>query len=109
MNDAPLWRLFVLGGFRLVAPERPEMSAGDKQLELLAYLALEGTATRSRLGGLLWPQRAEHSARKQPGAAPQRMRGAFGEDLVVGQEALALAPQVEVDVGRVSGRRRPRP
>ncbi|MFD1734067.1 hypothetical protein ACFSC4_26970 [Deinococcus malanensis] len=47
---------------------------------------------------MLWPERAETAARNNLVQLLRRMRGAYGEDLVVGQETLALAPQVQVDV-----------
>ncbi len=94
------WRLFVLGGPRLVAPDGRETRPEGKSLALLAYLALEGQSPRSRLAGLLWPERTETAARNNLVQLLRRMRAAHGEDLIVGQETLSLAPGVQVDVLR---------
>ncbi|BDP44030.1 hypothetical protein DAETH_39990 (plasmid) [Deinococcus aetherius] len=98
MNNTPTWRLFVLGGPRLVAPDGRETRPEGKSLALLAYLALEGQAPRSRLAGLLWPERTETAARNNLVQLLRRMRAAHGGALIVGQETLSLAPGVGVDV-----------
>ncbi|MFC4640217.1 ATP-binding protein [Deinococcus hohokamensis] len=105
MSDTPQWRLFLLGEPRLTASDGRELRVEGKSLAVLAYLALEGSAPRSRLAGLLWPERTETAARNNLVQLLRRMRSAHGEELVVGQDTLGLSPQVQVDVkGLLSGR-----
>lgn len=98
MTVSPSWRLMLFGEPRLVAPHGPELRLEGRALAVLAYLALEGPTPRSRLAGLLWPDRSEAAARNNLVQVLRRMRGAHGADLVVGQESLALAPDLHVDV-----------
>jgi len=65
---------------------------------LLTWLALQGLTPRGRLAELLWPDGDPTSAR---GALRQRLyklRQTVGQDLVAGQQALALAPGVQHDL-----------
>ncbi|PYE55382.1 ATP-binding protein [Deinococcus yavapaiensis] len=101
MKSAPTWRLFVLGGFKLVAPDGRKISLGDKQVALLSYLAVEGSATRSQVAGALWPDRTEAAARNNLAQLVKRTRTTLEENLFEGMETLSLAPLVDVDVRRV--------
>ncbi len=70
-----------------------------KSLALLAYLALEGPTSRSRLAGLLWPDTVEATARNNLVIKLRRLRARVGEDLVKADEAtLTLHEHVAVDV-----------
>ncbi|GGO38715.1 hypothetical protein GCM10008949_45730 [Deinococcus humi] len=91
----------MLGEPRLLAPDGRETRPEGKPLALLAYLALEGTVPRSRLAGLLWPERTETAARNNLVQLLRRMRITFGGELITGQETLSLAPSIEVDVRRL--------
>ncbi|MFC4456396.1 BTAD domain-containing putative transcriptional regulator [Deinococcus sonorensis] len=91
------WQLCLLGPPRLVAPDGREVRCEGRPLALLAYLALEGPAPRSRLAGLLWPERTEDGARNNLVQLTRRMARSFGEELVVGQDLLGLAATVSVD------------
>lgn len=68
---------------------------------LLAYLALEGATPRSTLAGLLWPDSEESNARSNLRQVLHRLRGVLGTEVVRGDEALELHPQVEADVARL--------
>ncbi len=64
---------------------------------LLSWLALQGPTARSRVAELLWPGSGEQAR----GTLRQRLyklRHALGVELVVGQQTLALAPQVQHDL-----------
>ena len=91
------WQLRVLGeavlegpGIRFV-PER-------KTAALLAFLALEGSANRSRLAGFLWPESGEERARANLRQLLRRLRNATDDDLLESSDLIRLSSQVEVDV-----------
>ena len=64
---------------------------------VLAYLALEGATSRSKLAGLLWPESSEATARNNLAQALRRFKQAAGLALVVGGDLLELQG-VETDV-----------
>ncbi|MEX2536288.1 MAG: BTAD domain-containing putative transcriptional regulator [Trueperaceae bacterium] len=92
-----VWQLRVLGeaslerAGRRVVPER-------KTAALLAVLALEGAAGRSRLAGLLWPDSGEERARGNLRQLLRRLRTSAGDDLLDTADLIRLLPHVEVDV-----------
>jgi DNA-binding SARP family transcriptional activator len=62
-----------------------------KTAALLAFLSLEGTTSRSKLAGLLWPDSLESTARNNLAQALRRLkRNHDGLELVVGSDALTL-------------------
>lgn len=67
-----------------------------KPAAILAYLALEGPTSRSRLAGLLWPEGTEASARNNLRQTLFTLRRY--PDLFEGSDPLSLGPQVESDV-----------
>lgn len=70
-----------------------------KTAGLLAYLALEGGAGRSRLAGLLWPRAPEGTARNNLSQTLKRLKQlADNHALVEGQDRLRLAPAIGVDL-----------
>jgi DNA-binding SARP family transcriptional activator/Tfp pilus assembly protein PilF len=83
------WQLKVLGeaslidGAKVLRPER-------KTVGVLTYLALEGTTTRSKLAGLLWPDSEEATARNNLAQVLRRLKKATGQELVVGSDLLSL-------------------
>ncbi len=66
-------RLLGAGEVRLLG--EPVGLATKKALALLAYLALEGTVTRSRLATLLWSENDDDSARRNLRRELHRLRG----------------------------------
>lgn len=66
---------------------------------LLAWLAVEGPTTRDRLGVLLWPDSAPVQARTTLRQRLFQLKCLLGRDLAVGSPTLALAPDVEHDLG----------
>lgn len=68
---------------------------------LLTYLALEGTTHRSVLAGLLWPETDEAAARSNLRQIIHRLRRAAGHTLLVGDDLLALSPQVQTDLAQL--------
>ncbi|GAB4167794.1 MAG: hypothetical protein Fur0039_05800 [Rhodocyclaceae bacterium] len=93
-------RLALLGGAAL----HHGNGAGLRRLErkaaaLLAYLVLEGEASRTQLGGLLWPQVPEAVARNNLAQLLRRMKSLAGDEpLVEGKDRLRLATAIEIDL-----------
>ncbi|BDP43966.1 hypothetical protein DAETH_39350 (plasmid) [Deinococcus aetherius] len=92
------WRLTLLGPARLERPGGGEVRCEGKALALLAYLALEGSASRSRVAGLLWPDTPEAGARNNLVHLLRRLARTAGPDLVEAGDVLSLGPGVVVDV-----------
>jgi DNA-binding SARP family transcriptional activator/tetratricopeptide (TPR) repeat protein len=81
-----------LGGERLELPTR-------KGLALLAYLALEGATSRSRLSGLLWSDNDEESARRNLRRELHRLRQSGLRDHFESEgDTIALNGAVTTDV-----------
>jgi DNA-binding SARP family transcriptional activator len=90
-------RLFLRGeAFALLADGR-RVALERKEAGLLAYLALEGPSSRSRLAGLLWPTGCEEGARGNLRQRLARLRRAVGEAIVDDGRALRLASGVTLD------------
>jgi DNA-binding SARP family transcriptional activator len=93
---APMVRIQLLGGASLTgAREVPRLE--KKSAALLAYLALEGTTSRSRLSGLLWPESREATGRNNLAQVVRRLKQAAGTNLIAGDTAVELIG-AEVDV-----------
>lgn len=92
------WRLKLLGPSTLTNPNGEVVRCEGKVLALLAYLALERGAPRSRVAGLLWPDTSEGAARNNLVHHVRRLRRALGADLVEAGETLSLTEQVVTDV-----------
>lgn len=70
-----------------------------KSAALLAFLALHGSASRSQLSGLLWPESPEATARNNLSQTIRRLKGGCGgSELFLPGELLALVPQWQIDV-----------
>ncbi|WP_110885852.1 ATP-binding protein [Deinococcus yavapaiensis] len=94
------WRVEVLGTPRLVSATSPERAVPleRKTAALLAYLALEGRASRALLAELLWPDTPSGAARNNLVHVLRRLKEASGVDLVEAGEVLSLGADVRVDV-----------
>lgn len=120
LEDAPAdasgrWRLRLLGGCRLEAPDgRERTPPGRKTRGLLAVLALvDGAAVaRERLAGLLWSERAEEQARASLRQALRELRRCIDEPgmLLIERERVGLAAdRIAVDALQLAAAaRRPR-
>lgn len=84
----------LAGGARLRGLEE-RLEPERKTAALLALLALEGAASRSRLAGLLWPETAERRARSNLRQMLHRL-GPFRAAIGTG-DPLRLADEVTVD------------
>jgi len=94
-------QLHLLRGFRLVA-DGSVVSLPYSLERVVAYLALaRAPISRSRLAGVLWPDVGEQRAHGDLRSALWRLQRVCG---VVQREehVVALAPEVEVDLARVS-------
>lgn len=60
-NDVVLWRLHLLGCWRLERDQQP-VAVSYRQQRLIAALALRGARRRSYFAGLLWPDRTDEHA-----------------------------------------------
>lgn len=69
---------------------------------VLAYLALEGPTSRSKLAGLLWPGVAERPARNNLVQTLRRLKKTTELDLVVGDDSLKLSEVLEVDIATLN-------
>ncbi|WP_019587609.1 ATP-binding protein [Deinococcus apachensis] len=98
MTSPRSWRLEVLGTPRLTRPDGSSLHPEGGALALLTYLALEGPTTRSRLAGLLWPDTVESAARNNLVHLLRRLQRVYGGGLLRADDAVDLAPGVEVDV-----------
>lgn len=96
------YRLTLFGPPRLECPGGPErqLRLGAKPLGLLAFLALEpGPHTRDELATLLWGDSSPEAARASLRQALHAMRQALGELVTIGRDQVALAAEVDCDVG----------
>src|SRR5690606_27143064 len=90
--------LRALGQIELVGPDGSRLQsvlAQPKRLALLAYLALatpRGAHRRDTLIGLLWPELTQARARAALRNAVYNLRLSLGPGVLVGDEALELAP-----------------
>lgn len=90
LGPGGLW----LGGEAVALPTR-------KALGLVAYLALEGPTSRSRLADLFWSENDEESARRNLRRELHRLRGtALRERLRADEKAVGLEGPLEIDVAR---------
>lgn len=90
-------RLEILGGARLSGSGFSHDRLERKTAALLAYVALEKDATRSRVAGLLWPDVSHATARNNLAQVAARLKKLAGRAVVVGKDILSLE-RVAVDV-----------
>ena len=97
-NPAPPGELQLLGPPRLFLQGQPVQPGARKALAVLAYLKLEGAATRAKLATLFWPDLDAASARRNLRRELHRLRSA-GADVLHddGDEVLALDPRLACD------------
>lgn len=76
----------------------PAQPLAEADALLLAWLALEGPTPRSRLARLMWPGKAEETARNSLRQRLFKLRRQLGLELVTGQHTLALAAGVAHDL-----------
>lgn len=91
------WRLSLLGPPALTGePSGPTRALAPLEAQLLAFLALEGRASRAALTGLLWPERPEERARDNLRHLISRLSASRG--LIQGRSPVELGPAVRVDI-----------
>jgi len=66
-------------------------------MALLAYLALEGVTTRTRIAGLLWPESPEATARNNLVHRLRRLKERTGSHVIVAGQDLSLSADIHVD------------
>lgn len=106
MNDAdddPLPQLRLLGAPRLLHAGRAAPLAIRKLWGLLALLAVEGRATRSRLAGLLWGELDEAAARRNLRRELHRLREAGLAGMVVGDDQFLELGPCQCDLHQFEG------
>ncbi|GIW38981.1 MAG: hypothetical protein KatS3mg075_462 [Meiothermus sp.] len=95
-------RLRLLGEASLEVKGRPPLRLERRAAGVLAYLALEGPAPRSRMAGLLWPDSPERTARNNLAQTLRRLRrAAWGYEAAGGDEVLRLAEGLEADAAQL--------
>lgn len=97
-----MWTLVLLGDARLVSTSLGSIALERKAAGLLAYLAIEGATTRSRLAGLLWPDSDEGQARANLRQTLSRIRKVAPE-LLDGEDPMRLRG-VHVDLLQTKAR-----
>lgn len=105
-------RLELLGPVAVVHTGSGSSPLERKAAGLIAYLSLEGPATRARLAGLLWPDANEATARNNLAQALHRLRRIDGANAAVaGTDVLTLDTGTQCDarslLDRLSGNRPP--
>lgn len=90
------WRLELLGHAYLQGAHQALMLE-RKTAGVLAYLALEGETTRSKLAGLLWSDATEDRARANFRQCLYRLKKSLGADMIHEGDPLRLEPTVQVD------------
>lgn len=93
-------RLQLLGPARLQTPNG-QVVFERKTAAVLAYLALEGPTPKYRLAGWLWPESGESTARNNMRQLLRRLR-LSSNNLIQGEERIALNPQVACDACELS-------
>ena len=93
------WWLEVLGDALLLQDDK-KLRPERKTAAVLTFLALEGTTTRSKLAGLLWPDSEEATARNNLAQVLRRLKKATEQELVVGSDLLSLKG-LEVDAAKL--------
>jgi DNA-binding SARP family transcriptional activator len=94
---SPLWRLSLLGAWRLLAADQP-VEVGSNGQRLFALLALRGRCDRAYLSGVLWPECSESHAHGNLRATLSRLhRRQLTDPLEFCTGALTLRPEVQVD------------
>ena len=92
--------LELLAGARVVVARRPAIVLERKAAALLAVVALDTSASRSRLSSLLWPEVSERTGRANLRQLLRRLRLAAGRELLEGKDPLRLSAAVQVDALR---------
>jgi DNA-binding SARP family transcriptional activator len=90
------WYFRALGALALESP-KASYKLERKTAAVLAYLALEGPTSRSKLAGLLWPDSEEATARNNLAQTLRRLRRRLGDSLIEGEDPLRLSERVMVD------------
>ena len=90
------WQLKVLGAARLENSEKT-FKLERRTAAVLAFLALEGEAVKYHLAGCLWANSLEATARNNMRQLLRRLRTLVGEEIIVGDDRLQLAPNVLAD------------
>ncbi|SMB97553.1 AfsR/SARP family transcriptional regulator [Deinococcus hopiensis] len=104
--NMPTWHLQVLGQARLNGPTGTASPVERKLaacLAYLAYLALEGPTSRSRLVGLLWSDPPGATARNNLPQMLRKLRLANGTEFTAGTGEFDLLSGLEVDAARARG------
>ena len=90
------WQLRLLGGAGLEQEGRRPVALDRKTAALLAYLALEGPTSRSKLAGLLWPDSGDKGARNNLRQVLHKLKPYPG--VIDTGNPIQLGSQVHVDV-----------
>lgn len=94
-------RLELLGAGALWFAGSAQKLPTKKLLCLIAYLALEGATSRSKLADLFWSDCTTSDARRNLRRDLYRLRQGVLQDLLHGEETLALNPSVSIDIPEV--------
>ncbi|GGL19636.1 BTAD domain-containing putative transcriptional regulator [Deinococcus radiotolerans] len=98
-SAARTWQLSLLGPSMLTGGSAP-LPLDGKPAALLTFLAAEGPQTRQTCAALLWPDTPRAAARNSLVQLLRRLHQAAGRLLILGQQTLALAPDLAIDLHR---------
>jgi DNA-binding SARP family transcriptional activator len=93
----PAPRLELTGAAALCMADGQRHALERRDAALLAYVCVEGRASRARLIDLLWPGKASDLARNSLRQRLHKLRRTAGHALVEGEETLVLAAGVQAD------------
>ncbi|NVJ08724.1 AAA family ATPase, partial [Myxococcus sp. AM001] len=101
----PGWSARVLGHAHLEGPDGQCVRLDRRAATLLAYLGMEGPASKAAVSNLLWPDSPPAAVRNNMRQLLRRLRlSCGGTDLVDGDsQRLSLSPDVTLDLARLKG------
>ncbi len=99
----PGWSARVLGHAHLEGPDGQRVRMDRRAATLLAYLGMEGPASKAAVSHLLWPDSPPAAVRNNMRQLLRRLRlSCGGTDLVDGDsQRLGLSPDVTLDIARL--------
>lgn len=90
-------RIHLFGLPEWLNDDQPQ-SLPAKAFALIAYVLLNGQRSREQLIAMLWPESSSMAGRKNLRNLIWTLRSRGGQELIVGDELISLAPQVWIDL-----------
>ncbi|WP_374674133.1 AAA family ATPase [Ideonella sp.] len=90
--DAPRWSLHLCGRARVVTPAGACVGLERRDAAMLALLAIEGPAARSRVTALLWPDEPPQDVQGRLRQRIYALKRKLGVEAISGSSTLVLCP-----------------